>query len=101
MVDSGRRRRWTEAAELKDGAGKPFRAAPHGRDSAPASDIALASLELAQGMARGSTCRGSRRGFVPAIVTPEPEAAGKRSRSEESRVEIVTANARPRHRWAE
>jgi transposase len=33
-------------------------------------------------------------GFVPAIVTPEPEAAGKRSRSEESRVEIVTANGR-------
>lgn len=93
VVDCGRRRRWTEAEKLK---------VVHERLSRPrlvslcaSTGYPAAFTELAQGMARGLTWPGSGcGGDVPAIVTPELEAASERSALEESRVEIVTASGR-------
>jgi transposase len=94
VVDSGRRRRWTEAAKLKivqESLSGPRLTAATARRHRISRQLLL---NWRKAWREGRLVAEAAVGFVPAIVTPEPEAAGKRSRSEESRVEIVTANGR-------
>src|SRR4051794_11458883 len=95
VVDSGRRRRWTEAAKLKivqESLSGPRLTAATARRHRISRQLLL---NWRKAWREGRlVAEAAAVGFVPAIVTPEPEAAGKQSRSEESRVEIVTANGR-------
>jgi transposase len=95
VVDSGRRRRWTEAEKLKivhESLSRPRLASATARQHGISRQLLLnwrkAWREGRLGKEAGAA------GFVPAIVTPELETALERSASEESRVEIVTANGR-------
>jgi transposase len=95
VVDSGRRRRWTESEKLKivreSLAGPRLTSATARRHGISRQLL----LTWRKAWREGRLGRESAAtGFVPAIVTPETETTGERRASEESRVEIVTANGR-------
>jgi transposase len=95
VVDSGRRRRWTEAAKLKivqeSLSGPRLTAATVRRHGISRQLLLYWRKAWREGRL---VAEPAAVDFVPAIVTPEREAVGKRSGSEESRIEIVTANGR-------
>ena len=95
VVDSGRRRRWTESEKLKivreSLAGPRLTSATARRHGISRQLL----LNWRKAWREGRLGRESAaRGFVPAVVTPEIETTGERRASEKSRVEIVTANGR-------
>jgi transposase len=95
VVDSGRRRRWTEAEKLKivqESLSGPRRTAATARRHGVSRQLLL---NWRKAWREGRLGRESAAtGFVPAIVTAELAATGERSASKESRVEIVTMNGR-------
>jgi transposase len=95
VVDSGRRRRWSEAQKLKivheSLAGPRLTAATARRHGISRQLLLNWRKALREGRLGGEA---AEIGLVPAIVTAEPEAAGERGGSKESRIEIVTANGR-------
>jgi transposase len=95
VVETGRRRRWTEVEKLR---------IVHESLSGPRLGCATArrygiSRQLLlnwrkawrEGRLGGEPAPA---GFVPAVVSPELEAAGERCVPQDVRVEIVTANGR-------
>ncbi len=95
VVESGRRRRWTEAAKLKivqESLAGPRLTAATARRHGISRQLLLNWRKAWREGRLGGEAAAS--GFVPAIVTPELNTAGKRIASEDSRVEIVTANGR-------
>jgi transposase len=95
VVDSGRRRRWTEAEKLKivhESLSRPRLASATARQYGISRQLLLNWRKALREGRLGKEVAAA--GFVRAIVTPELEAASEPSVSEESRVEIVTANGR-------
>jgi transposase len=94
VVESGRRRRWTESEKLKivrESLSGPRLTAATARRHGISRQLLLNWRKAwREGRLGGETAAA---GFVPAIVTPEREIASERSASE-SRIEIVTANGR-------
>ena len=95
VVESGRRRRWTESEKLKivreSLAGPRLTAATARRHGISRQLL----LNWRKALREGRLCaEAAAAGFVPAIVTAELAAPRERRASEDSRVEIVTANGR-------
>ncbi len=95
VVESGRRRRWTESEKLKivheSLAGPRLTAATARRHGISRQLLLNWRKAWREGRLGGAS---ATTGFLPALVTTELAAAGERSASEASRVEIVTANGR-------
>lgn len=95
VVDSGRRRRWAESEKLKivhESLSGPRLTAATARRHGISRQLLLNWRKAwREGRLGGQE---AATGFVSAIVMAEPEPAGERSGSKESRVEIVTANGR-------
>src|SRR5262245_56805315 len=95
VVESGRRRRWTESEKLKivhESLSGPRLTAATARRHGISRQLVLNWRKAWREGRLGGEAAAS--GFVPAIVTAELAAASERSASEASRVEIVTANGR-------
>jgi transposase len=95
VVDSGRRRRWTESEKLKivqESLSGPRLTAATARRHGISRQLLLNWRKAWREGRLGAKAAATE--FVPAIVTPNPEPAGERSASQASRVEIVTANGR-------
>jgi transposase len=94
VVESGRRRRWTEAEKLKivqeSLAGSRVTSATARRHGMSRQLL----LNWRKAFREGRLGEEAAGRFVPAIVTPAPAAVNDRSGPEEGRVEIVTANGR-------
>lgn len=95
VVDSGRRRRWTEAEKLKvvhESLSGPRLTSATARQHGLSRQLLLNWRKAwREGRLGGEA---SATGFVPAIVTRELAPPGERSASDEGRIEIVTANGR-------
>ena len=95
VVDSGRRRRWTEAEKLKivreSLAGPRLTAATARRHGISRQLLLNWRKAWREGRLGGEAAVG---GFVPAVVTVEVDAARERTALADSRVEIVMANGR-------
>jgi transposase len=95
VVDSGRRRRWSESEKLKivhESLAGPRLTAATARRHRISRQLLLNWRKAWREGRLG--VEAAVAGFVPAIVTAELAAAGERSASGTSRVEIVTANGR-------
>jgi transposase len=95
VVDSGRRRRWTEAEKLKivhESLSRPRLASATARQHGISRQLLLNWRKAWREGRLGKEVGEAE--FVPAIVTPELKTAVERSASEESRIEVVTANGR-------
>jgi transposase len=88
VIDSGRRRRWTEAEKLKivrESLSGPRLTSATARGHGISRQLLLNWRKAwREGRLGGETIA---TGFVPAMVAPPPETAGER-------VEVVTANGR-------
>jgi transposase len=95
VVESGRRRRWSDSEKLKivrESVSGPRLAAATARRYGMSRQLLLNWRKAwREGRLGGEA---AETGFVPAIVTAAPQAASERGGSKESRVEIVTANSR-------
>jgi transposase len=94
VVDSGRRRRWTEAEKLRivqESLARPRLASATARQHGISRQLLL---NWRKAWREGRLGKEAAAGFAPAIVTPEFVTVGERSESEESRIEVVTANGR-------
>jgi transposase len=95
VVESGRRRRWTESEKLKivrESLAGPRLTAATARRHGISRQLLLNWRKAWREGRLGGQAAGS--GFVPAIVTPELNTASERNASQDGRVEIVTANGR-------
>ena len=95
VVESGRRRRWTESAKLKivrESLAGPRLTAATARQHGISRQLLLNWRKAWREGRLGEQAAGS--GFVPAIVTPELDTASERNASQQGRIEIVTANGR-------
>jgi len=95
VVESGRRRRWTEAEKLKivrESLSGPRLTAATARRHGISRQLLLNWRKAWREGRLGA--EAATTGFVPAIVAAELATTGERCVSEESRVEIVTANGR-------
>jgi transposase len=95
VVDSGRRRRWSEAQKLKiveeSLAGPRLTAATARRHGISRQLLLNWRKALREGRLGGEA---AATGFVPAVLTPPCETPGEQTASDGSDVEIVTANGR-------
>jgi transposase len=94
VVDSGRRRRWTDSAKLKivqESLAGPRLTASTARRHGISRQLLLNWRKAWREGRLGEQAAAS--GFVPAIVIAEREAVSERS-PEANRIEIVTANGR-------
>lgn len=95
VVDSGRRRRWSEAEKLRivqeSFSGSRLTSATARRHGISRQLLLNWRKAWREGRLGGET---AAVGFVPAIVTPEGAATGERGDPQESSIEIVTANGR-------
>jgi transposase len=95
VVDSGRRRRWTEAEKLKivhESLSGPRLTAATARQHGISRQLLLNWRKAWREGRLGGEAVAT--GFVPAVVAPPRETSGERAASDGSRVEIVTANGR-------
>jgi transposase len=95
VVDTGRRRRWTDTEKLRI---VQESLSGHRLTSATARRYGISRQLLLNWR---KACRDGRLGdecaaigFVPAIVTPGPDAPGNRRDPRDDRMEVVTANGR-------
>ena len=95
VVESGRRRRWTESEKLKivqeSLAGPRLTAATARRHGVSRQLLLNWRKAWREGRLGGEA---AATGFVPAVLTPARETPGEQAASDGSRVEIVTANGR-------
>jgi transposase len=95
VVDSGRRRRWSESEKLRivreSLAGSRLTAATARRHGISRQLLLSWRKAWREGRLGGEP---APTGFVPAIVTPELDAARERTAPADGRVEIVTTNGR-------
>jgi transposase len=94
VVDSGRRRRWTDSAKLKivqESLAGPRLTAATARRHGISRQLLLNWRKAWREGRLGGEAASS--GFIPAIVTVERGTVSERS-PEASRIEIVTANGR-------
>ena len=95
VVDSGRRRRWTEAEKLKivqESLSGPRVASATARRHGISRQLLL---NWRKAWREGLLASGAATaGFVPAVLPPAHETPGEPAASDGSRVEIVTANGR-------
>jgi transposase len=95
LVESGRRRRWTESAKLKivqESLAGPRLTAATARRHGISRQLLLNWRKAWREGRLGGDAEAS--GFVPAVVTSEPARTDERSLPQHGRVEIVTANGR-------
>jgi transposase len=95
VVESGRRRRWTESEKLKivrESLAGPRLTAATARRHGISRQLLLNWRKAWREGRLGGQAAGS--GFVPAIVTRELNTASERNASQDGRVEIVMANGR-------
>ncbi len=95
VVESGRRRRWTESEKLKivcESLAGPRLTAATARRHGMSRQLLLNWRKAWREGRLGAEAAGS--GFVPAIATPEPAPTTERNSSRHGRVEIVTTNGR-------
>jgi transposase len=102
VVDSGRRRRWTDAEKLKivqESLSGPRVASATARRHGISRQLLLNWRKAwREGLLGGEVVA---TGFVPAVLTPAHETPSKRVASDGSRVEVVTANGRRIIVWAD
>jgi transposase len=95
VVDSGRRRRWSEAQKLKivqeSLSGPRLTAATARRHGISRQLLLNWRKALREGRLGGEA---AATGFVPAVLAPACETPGEQAASGGGRVEIVTANGR-------
>ena len=93
VVDTGRRRRWTASEKLRivqESLSGPRLTAATARRHRLSRQLLLNWRKAW----REGRLEITTPGFVPAVVTPELEAAGERRVPQDDRVEIVTVNGR-------
>jgi transposase len=95
VVETGRRRRWSDWQKLRivqESVSRPRLTAATARRHGISRQLLL---NWRKAWREGRLGEGvTAAGFVPAVVTPEPEAAGERRVPQDDRIEIVTANGR-------
>ena len=95
VVDTGRRRRWTEFEKLRiveESLSGPRLTSATARRHGISRQLLLNWRKASrEGRLGGEVTATS---FVPAVVTPELEASGERRVPQDDRIEIVTANGR-------
>jgi transposase len=95
VVDSGRRRRWTESEKLRivrESLAGPRLTAATARRHGISRQLLLNWRKAWREGRLGAEAPAAA--FVPAVVTAERETAGQRAAPDASRVEIVMANGR-------
>ena len=95
VVETGRRRRWTDSEKLRimqESLSRPRLTAATARRHGISRQLLLNWRKAWREGRFGEEV--TAMGFVPAVVTPELEAAGERRVPQDDRIEIVTANGR-------
>jgi transposase len=95
VVDTGRRRRWTEDEKLRivqQSLSGPRLTSATARRHGISRQLLLNWRKAWREGRLGEEVTATS--FVPAVVTPELEAAGERRVLQDGRIEIVTANGR-------
>jgi transposase len=94
VVETGRRRRWTDSQKLRivqESLSRPRLTAATARRHGISRQLLL---NWRKAWREGRLGEEVTTGFVPAVVTPELEAGGERRVPQDDRIEIVTANGR-------
>jgi transposase len=95
VVETGRRRRWTDSEKLRivqESLSRPRLASATARRHGISRQLLLNWRKAWREGRLGEEVTATS--FVPAVVTPECEAAGDRRVPQDDRIEIVTANGR-------
>jgi transposase len=95
VVETGRRRRWTGSEKLRivqESLSRPRLASATARRHGISRQLLLNWRKAWREGRLGEEVTATS--FVPAVVTPECEAAGDRRVPQDERIEIVTANGR-------
>src|SRR3954447_18055322 len=95
VVETGRRRRWTDWQKLRivqESLSRPRLTAATARRHGISRQLLLNWRKAWREGRLGEEAPAT--GFVPAVMTPELEAAGERRAPQDDRIEIVIANDR-------
>jgi transposase len=95
VVETGRRRRWSDSQKLRivqESLSRPRLTAATARRHGISRQLLLNWRKAWREGRLGEEVTAA--GFVPAVITAEPETAGERRVLQDDRIEIVTANGR-------